>query len=55
VTLLGPVLAGTHPGRRDDAELTLFKSTGHAALDVAAAHVADAVARAEGWGTRLTL
>ncbi|KAB1985891.1 ornithine cyclodeaminase family protein [Streptomyces triticiradicis] len=55
VTLLGQVLAGTRPGRRDDAELTVFKSTGHAALDVAAAHVADAVARAEGWGTRLTL
>ena len=39
-TLLGSVLAGDHPGRRDEAELTVFKSTGHAALDVAAAAVA---------------
>ncbi|SEL47194.1 hypothetical protein [Streptacidiphilus jiangxiensis] len=44
VTLLGSVLDGTHPGRRDDAELTVFKSTGHAALDVAAAAVAYASA-----------
>ncbi|MFI6338801.1 ornithine cyclodeaminase family protein [Streptomyces sp. NPDC050535] len=50
VTLLGAVLAGDSPGRRDDSELTLFKSTGHAALDVAAAHVAHAVARGAGWG-----
>jgi ornithine cyclodeaminase/alanine dehydrogenase-like protein (mu-crystallin family) len=40
VTLLGDVLAGRHPGRRTAAELTVFKSTGHAALDVAAAAVA---------------
>ncbi|MEU4083893.1 ornithine cyclodeaminase family protein [Streptomyces aureus] len=55
VTLLGSVLGGDHPGRRRDEEITLFKSTGHAALDVAAAHVADAVARAHGWGTRVAL
>jgi ornithine cyclodeaminase/alanine dehydrogenase-like protein (mu-crystallin family) len=46
VTLLGSVLAGDHPGRRDAAELTVFKSTGHAALDVAAAAVAYARAAA---------
>ena len=44
VTLLGAVLDGTHPGRGagDGARsgLTVFKSTGHAALDVAAAAVA---------------
>lgn len=40
VTLLGSVLAGAHPGRRSERELTVFKSTGHAALDVAAAAVA---------------
>ena len=40
ITLLGDVLAGRRPGRRDPEELTLFKSTGHAALDVAAAAVA---------------
>ncbi|MEW2162767.1 ornithine cyclodeaminase family protein [Streptomyces sp. NPDC007084] len=55
VTPLGAVLSGELPGRRDEDELTLFKSTGHAALDVAAAQVAHAVAVAEGWGTRLSL
>ncbi|MBR7836746.1 hypothetical protein KDL01_25925 [Actinospica durhamensis] len=39
VTLIGAVLDGTHPGRRDERELTVFKSTGHAALDIAAAAV----------------
>ncbi|MGN9815171.1 ornithine cyclodeaminase family protein [Streptomyces sp. SD11] len=55
VALLGSVLAGTLPGRRDGTGLTLFKSTGHAALDVAAAHVAHAVAVREGWGTTVDL
>ncbi|MFE1794685.1 ornithine cyclodeaminase family protein [Streptomyces sp. NPDC059517] len=55
VTLLGSVLAGSNPGRRDETGLTLFKSTGHAALDVAAAHVAHAVAVREGWGTTVDL
>nr|WP_078901644.1 hypothetical protein [Actinacidiphila yeochonensis] len=51
VTLLGAVLAGSHPGRRDASELTLFKSTGHAALDVAAARVVrDATTPAEPLG-----
>jgi ornithine cyclodeaminase/alanine dehydrogenase-like protein (mu-crystallin family) len=40
VTLIGSVVDGQHPGRRDPAELTVYKSTGHAALDVAAACVA---------------
>ncbi|MEV6110147.1 NAD(P)-binding domain-containing protein [Streptomyces sp. NPDC051940] len=38
-TLIGDVLAGRHPGRRTDGETTVFKSTGHAALDTAAAAV----------------
>ncbi|WP_299538308.1 ornithine cyclodeaminase family protein [uncultured Streptomyces sp.] len=38
-TTLGAVLDGAHPGRRASGELTVFKSTGHAALDVAAASV----------------
>jgi ornithine cyclodeaminase/alanine dehydrogenase-like protein (mu-crystallin family) len=45
VTLLGAVLGGAHPGRAAALSpdgLTVFKSTGHAALDVAAAHVAAA-------------
>ncbi|MFE2582861.1 ornithine cyclodeaminase family protein [Streptomyces sp. NPDC059378] len=44
LTLLGSVLAGEAPGRRDPDVLTVFKSTGHAALDVAAAHVVHGVA-----------
>ncbi|MEU6985905.1 ornithine cyclodeaminase family protein [Streptomyces sp. NPDC046324] len=55
VTLLGSVLVGDHPGRRDAEEITLFKSTGHAALDVAAAHVAYSVATARGWGIRMQM
>ncbi|MFD3455082.1 ornithine cyclodeaminase family protein [Streptomyces sp. NPDC058691] len=55
VALLGSVLSGDHPGRGDGAGLTVFKSTGHAALDVAAAHVAHAVARSAGWGTIVDL
>lgn len=38
--LLGSVVDGRHPGRRSADELTVFKSTGHAAFDVAAASVA---------------
>lgn len=37
--LIGSVVDGRHPGRRDRSELTVYKSTGHAALDVAAAAV----------------
>ncbi len=40
VTLLGDVLSKKHPGRSSPTQLTVFKSTGHAALDVAAAAVA---------------
>jgi ornithine cyclodeaminase/alanine dehydrogenase-like protein (mu-crystallin family) len=46
VTLLGDVLAGRHPGRSGREQLTVFKSTGHAALDVAAAAVAAVAAAA---------
>ncbi|MEU3792829.1 NAD(P)-binding domain-containing protein [Streptomyces fructofermentans] len=55
VTLLGSVLGGDLPGRPDEERITLFKSTGHAALDVAAAHVAHAVATSRGWGTLLDM
>jgi alanine dehydrogenase len=55
VTLLGSVLSGDHPGRPDGSGPTLFKSTGHAALDVAAAHVAYTVAVRAGWGTVVDL
>jgi ornithine cyclodeaminase/alanine dehydrogenase-like protein (mu-crystallin family) len=42
ITLLGAVLMGEAPGRHSPEALTVFKSTGHAALDVAAAHVVHA-------------
>jgi len=39
VSELGEVLAGRRPGRTFDQELTVYKSTGHAAEDVAAARL----------------
>jgi alanine dehydrogenase len=51
VRLLGDVLAGAD--RPSRTGLTLFKSTGHAALDVAAAAVAHRRARAHGLGRTL--
>ena len=53
--LLGAVLGGEHPGRRGATELTVFKSTGHAALDVAAASVVHAFARDRALGTVIDL
>ncbi|WP_197093545.1 ornithine cyclodeaminase family protein [Nonomuraea sp. SBT364] len=53
--LIGAVLDGAHPGRRSAGELTVFKSTGHAALDVAAASVAYRVARERGLGFSVDL
>ena len=52
---LGEVLAGTAPGRRDDSELTLFRSLGIAIEDLAAAQSAVAAARAQGLGTEVEL
>ncbi len=50
IVLLGAVLDGRHPGRTGPEEITVFKSTGHAALDVAAAHAVDRVVRASAAG-----
>jgi ornithine cyclodeaminase/alanine dehydrogenase-like protein (mu-crystallin family) len=52
---LGEVLAGLAPGRRDDGELTLFRSLGLAVEDLAAAELAVAVARERGLGTEVEL
>ncbi len=52
---IGEVLAGTHPGRRSDDELTLYKSTGHAVEDAAAARQVFDRATAEGVGTTFEL
>ncbi len=52
---LGEVLAGIAPGRRDDGELTLFRSLGLAVEDLAAAELAVAVATQRGIGTEVEL
>ena len=52
---LGEVLAGMAPGRRDDGELTLFRSLGVAIEDLAAAERAVATAREHGIGTEVEL
>jgi ornithine cyclodeaminase/alanine dehydrogenase-like protein (mu-crystallin family) len=52
---LGEVLAGLAPGRRDDGELTLFRSLGLAVEDLAAAELAVAEARERGLGTEVEL
>jgi ornithine cyclodeaminase/alanine dehydrogenase-like protein (mu-crystallin family) len=52
---LGEVLAGTAPGRRDAAELTLFRSLGLAVEDLAAAECAVAAAAERGLGTEVEL
>jgi len=52
---LGEVLAGLAPGRRDDGELTLFRSLGIAIEDLAAAECAVATARERGLGTEVDL
>jgi ornithine cyclodeaminase/alanine dehydrogenase-like protein (mu-crystallin family) len=52
---LGEVLAGTAQGRRDDDELTLFRSLGLAIEDLAAAETAVAAAKTAGLGTEVEL
>jgi ornithine cyclodeaminase len=52
---LGEVLIGERPGRRGDNELTLFRSLGIAVEDLAAAELAVAAARQQGFGTEVEL
>jgi ornithine cyclodeaminase len=52
---LGEVVAGTHPGRAGDDELTLFRSLGIGVEDLAAAQVAVQNARRHGLGTEVEL
>lgn len=51
---LGELLVGTHPGRRSDSELTLFKSLGLAAEDLAAAALCVELARERGIGVEVS-
>ena len=55
LTEVGEVLSRTRPGRRFADELTVYKSTGHAVEDIAAARLVYDRARAEGVGTQLSL
>jgi ornithine cyclodeaminase/alanine dehydrogenase-like protein (mu-crystallin family) len=55
LTEVGEVLAGMRPGRRFAGELTVYKSTGHAVEDLAAARLVYDRANAEGAGTHLPL
>jgi ornithine cyclodeaminase/alanine dehydrogenase-like protein (mu-crystallin family) len=55
VTEIGEVLAGTRPGRGRDDEITVYKSTGHAVEDAAAARLVDRRARAAGAGVAVTI
>jgi ornithine cyclodeaminase/thiomorpholine-carboxylate dehydrogenase len=49
---VGEVLLGRRPGRESVAELTVYKSMGHAIEDVAAARLVFEAARSQGAGTR---
>jgi alanine dehydrogenase len=55
LTEIGEVLAGTRPGRTSQDEITVYKSTGHAVEDAAAARLVYDRARAEGAGISLPL
>lgn len=55
VTEVGEVLLGKHSGRSSDTEITLYKSTGHASEDLAAAAVVYNAAIAGTVGTRVTI
>lgn len=55
VVELGEVLAGRHPGRTSPEETTVYKSTGHAAEDAAAARLVVERAREEGAGRTVTI
>jgi ornithine cyclodeaminase len=50
---LGEVLTGTHPGRQDETELTVFKSLGIAVEDLAAAELVVRRARERGVGAEV--
>ncbi len=55
LTELGEILLGARPGRRDDREVTIYKSTGHAIEDAAAARLVYDRALASGAGTTVAL
>ena len=54
-TEIGELLLGSKPGRTSPDQITLYKSVGVAAQDVAAAHLALSLARVRGLGTTVDL
>lgn len=52
---LGEIVSGTRPGRRDDAQITLYKSVGVAVEDAAAAALVLRLARQRGLGREVGL
>ena len=52
---IGEVIAGTRPGRTGEAQLTVYKSMGHAVEDAVAADLVYRAARAAGAGTEVEL
>ena len=54
-TEVGEVLLGRAPGRRDAAEITVYKAMGHAVEDIAAAELVYAAALRANAGTRVEL
>jgi alanine dehydrogenase len=52
---LGEIVAGHKPGREDDAEITVFKSTGMAIQDVATAKSVYELAKERGVGVELSI
>lgn len=54
-TTLGDALTGRRPGRRSEAEITVYKSVGHAVEDACAARLVYERALAEGAGVRVDL
>jgi alanine dehydrogenase len=55
VVELGEILGGKHPGRTSDAEITVYKSMGHAIEDAAAARLVYEAAVEKGIGTSVDI
>jgi ornithine cyclodeaminase/alanine dehydrogenase-like protein (mu-crystallin family) len=53
VVEVGRVISGSHPGRTNTREVTVYKSTGHAIEDAAAARLVYDAALEKGAGMRL--
>jgi ornithine cyclodeaminase len=55
VVQIGDIANGTAPGRRDDQQITFFKSVGNAAQDVAVASIAYQTALQQQRGQNVSL